>query len=379
MKMLFNRLGKLSAAGVVVLIGLASCSEEKVAEAPVIRPVKVVEVKAPQQGASLTYSGAVRARTEIPMGFRVDGKVTQRLVDVGQRVKPGDVLARLDSTDYELSVRQAEAELASAEKQVEISQIALKRAQTLQQQNVTSQSQLEQAQLSSEQAIARRDAAASSLDQARNRVAYSVLKADLAGLVTAVSAEAGQVVAAGNPVVTIAQDGEKEAVIAVPEADISQFSPGKAVKASFWFDQQLVVDGKVREVAGSADAQSRTFAVRVSLPDDPHIRLGVTATVAALAETGAQSFELPLAALTKQDDKSAVWVVDPTTKKVTLRPVTIDGFTDNGVRVSSGIAAGDLVVAAGTQFMRPDLEVSLGSDAAQPQGQAGTVPSPANS
>lgn len=376
--MLFDRLGKLSAAGVVVLIGLTSCSEEKVAEAPVIRPVKVVEVKAPQQGASLTYSGAVRARTEIPMGFRVDGKVTQRLVDVGQRVKAGDVLAKLDSTDYELSVRQAEAELASAEKQVEISQLALKRAQTLQQQNVTSQSQLEQAQLSSQQAIASRDAAASSLDQARNRVTYSVLNADVPGLVTAVSAEAGQVLAAGTPVLTIAEDGEKEAVIAVPEGDIAQFEPGKTVKASFWFDQKLVVDGKVREVAGSADAQSRTFAVRVSLPDDPRIRLGVTATVTAVSDAVAQTFELPLTALTKQDDKSVVWVVDPDTKKVSPRTVTIGGFTADGVRIGSGLAAGDLVVAAGTQFMQPDLEVNLSAEPAKPEGDAGKAASPAN-
>ncbi len=151
------------------------------------------------------------------MGFRVDGKVTQRLVDVGQRVKPGDVLARLDAVDYALSVRQAEAQLASAEKQVEISRLALNRAQILQEKNITSQSTLEQSQLTYDQAVSSRDAAKSSLEQAENRVAYTVLTADVAGIVTAANAEAGQVIAAGSPVVTVAQDGAKEAAIAVPE------------------------------------------------------------------------------------------------------------------------------------------------------------------
>jgi RND family efflux transporter MFP subunit len=144
---------------ILSLAALVGCSEEKQAEAPVVRPVKVVEVAAPDEGRVLQYSGSVQARNEITLGFRVDGKITERLVDVGQRVKPGELLARLDPVDYELSVRQAEAELSAAEKQVEITQLALKRAQILQERSATSQSSLEQSQLAHEQAVSSRDAA----------------------------------------------------------------------------------------------------------------------------------------------------------------------------------------------------------------------------
>lgn len=343
----------------LVLVGLAGCNQEKAETQTIIRPVKVVEVAKPDEGREMQYSGAVRARTEIAMGFRVDGKVTQRLVDVGQHVKPGDVLARLDPVDYELSVRQAEAQLASAEKQVEISRLALNRAQVLQEKSITSQSTLEQSQLAYEQAVASRDAAKSALEQAENRVAYTTLTSDVEGIVTATSAEAGQVLAAGSPVVTVARDGAKEVAIAVPENDIAEFRPGKVVKAGFWSNSGLSLEGKVREVAGSADSQSRTFAVRISLPDDPNVLLGMTATVSVRADDARPAYVLPLAALSRQSDRPVVWLVDRQTQTVHPRPVTVAGFAGDGVRVTDGIAAGDLVVAAGTQFMREDMKVRL--------------------
>lgn len=343
----------------LALLGLAGCNQEKAQAPEVIRPVKVVEVYKPDEGRILHYSGSIRARTEIAMGFRVDGKVTQRLVDVGQRVKPGDVLARLDAVDYALSVRQAEAQLASAEKQVEISRLALNRAQILQEKNITSQSTLEQSQLTYDQAVSSRDAAKSSLEQAENRVAYTVLTADVAGIVTAANAEAGQVITAGSPVVTVAQDGAKEAAIAVPETDIGEFRVGKTVQVGFWSHSNLALEGKVREVAGSADSQSRTFAVRISLPENPTVLLGMTASVSVKTDDAKPAFVLPLAALSRQGDQAVVWLVDRQTETVKPRPVTVAGFAGDGVRVTDGLAAGDLVVAAGTQFMREDMKVRL--------------------
>lgn len=353
---------------------LAGCSDEKQAEAPAVRPVKVVKVVAPDEGRVLQYSGSVHARNEVALGFRVDGKITERLVDVGQRVKPGDLLARLDPVDYELSARQAEAELASAEKQVEISQIALKRAQILQEKSATSQSSLEQSQLAYEQAVASRDAAVSALEQARNRVAYSQLTSDVDGIVTAAAGEAGQVVAAGTAVVTLAADGAKEVEIAVPEVDISEFRPGKTVTASFWSNSGLKLEGKVREVAGSADSQSRTFAVRVSLPDDPQVLLGMTATVIAKTDDAMPAYVLPLAAITQEDGKSVVWLVDRDTQTVHRREISVAGFSADGVRVSKGIDTGDLVVAAGTQFMREDMKVRLYEGGAQSAAETRTSP-----
>ncbi|MDE1157577.1 MAG: efflux RND transporter periplasmic adaptor subunit [Neorhizobium sp.] len=343
-----------------LVVALASCSDEKKAEAPeVVRPVKVAEIGPPDAGRKLVYSGSVKARTEMNLGFRVSGKITERLVDVGDRVTAGQVLAKIDETDYRLSLDSAKANLASAQKQAEIAGIALNRAQTLREKNVSSQADLDQATLSRDQAISSRQSAEAALDQAKNQVAYTELKADRPGIVTAVSADVGQVVASGSAVLTVAADGSKEVLIAVPEIDVAQFKPGKAVTARFWSSDNVMLDGKVREVAGSADAQSRTFAVRVSLPDDPRVLLGMTATVIASLDNSSPAYSVPLAALAKKGEQPIVWVVDRAKGTVSSRPVTVADFSDEGVRISKGLATGDIVVSAGTQFMKEDMKVRL--------------------
>lgn len=348
------------------VLGLSACTEggAEVVEEPDLRPVKVIEVEAPSTARELRYSGTVKARSEAAAGFRVAGKIIERHVDIGDRVAPGDLLARIDVTDYQLQVRSAEASLAAAERQLETADFALKRADALYRQQVTTKAQLEQAQLSFNQALATRDSQRSSLEQARNQVAYGELKADKPGIVTTISADAGQVVAAGSPVVTVAADGEKEVLIAVPENEIFAFSPGKDVDVGFWSKDGLTLKGTVREVAGSADATSRTFAVRIALPDDAAVLLGMTARVTAMAPSDKSLFELPLSALTRDAAKQTiVWTVDRINATVHARPVTIDTFSDSGVEVSAGLNAGDLVVVAGTQFMAEDLKVKLDDEA----------------
>ncbi|RWX79255.1 efflux RND transporter periplasmic adaptor subunit [Neorhizobium lilium] len=341
-------------------LALVSCSEEKKAEAPdPVRPVKVTEISGLDHGRVLVYSGSVKARTEMNLGFRVAGKITERSVDVGDRVTSDMVLARLDPTDLQLAVRQAEADLSAAQKQADISELAYRRAQSLNAKNITSQSDLEQASLTRDKAAASLESAASALDQARNQAAYTELKSDKSGIVTAVSADRGQVVSAGTPILTVAMDGAKEVLIAVPEGDIPQFKPGKGVTARFWSSADLVLDGKVREVAGSADAQSRTFSVRVSVPEDPRVLLGMTATIEAPTENMTPAYSIPLAALAKKDGQPIIWVVDKDKGTVSSRPIEVADFSDDGVRVTKGLAAGDLVVSAGTQFMKDDMKVRL--------------------
>ncbi|MDX8500605.1 efflux RND transporter periplasmic adaptor subunit [Mesorhizobium sp. VK4C] len=370
-------LRRLSVAGlpvaglVIAALGLAGCSQEKAAVVQeVIRPVKVVEIGEAQTTRQLDYSGSVRARTEMNLGFRIAGKVTERLVDIGQHVNEGDVLARVDPSDYELSVKSAEASLDAAERQVETVDLARKRAEQLYAKNFAPKSQLDQATLSYDQAVATRDAARSTLAQAENQVHYTDLKASKAGIVTAISADIGQVVGAGTPVMTVAVDGEKEVLIAVPEMDIAGFRPGKEVKASFWSDDALTLDGKVREVAGSADPQSRTFAVRVSLPNDPRVLLGMTANVGATVGSKAQLVSIPLTAMTEKDGKHIVWTVDRASDTVHPRPIKIANFTADGVAVAEGLKQGDVVVAAGTQFMTENLKVKFSGDAAQQSASA---------
>lgn len=355
---------------VVAVLGLAGCSQEKAEVKDIIRPVKVVEIGQAQTTRELDYSGSVRARTEMNLGFRVAGKVTERLVDIGQHVTSGDVLARIDPSDYDLSVKSAAASLDAAERQVETVDLTKKRAEQLYAKNFASKSQLEQATLTYNQAVATRDAARSTLAQARNQVGYTDLKASQDGIVTTVTADVGQVVGAGTPVMTVAVDGEKEVLIAVPEMDIAEFKPGKDVKASFWSDDALTLAGKVREVAGSADPQSRTFAVRVSLPNDPRVLLGMTANIEATVASRQQMVSVPLSALAEKDGQKIVWTVDRGSDTVHPRPVKVGDFTADGVNVADGLRQGDVVVAAGTQFMTENLKVKLSGDAAQQAASA---------
>ncbi|AZO25311.1 efflux RND transporter periplasmic adaptor subunit [Mesorhizobium sp. M1E.F.Ca.ET.045.02.1.1] len=370
-------LRKLPAAGlpvvgiIVAALGLAGCTQEKAAVVQeVVRPVKVVEIGKAETTRQLDYSGSVRARTEMNLGFRIAGKVTERLVDIGQHVNEGDVLARVDSSDYELSVKSAQASLDAAERQVETVDLAKKRAEQLYAKNFAPKSQLDQAALTYDQAVATRDAARSTLAQAQNQVHYTDLKASKAGIVTAISADIGQVVGAGTPVMTVAVDGEKEVLIAVPEMDIAGFRPGKEVKAGFWSDDALTLDGKVREVAGSADPQSRTFAVRVSLPNDPRVLLGMTANVEATVGSKAELVSIPLTAMAEKDGKQIVWTVDRASDTVHPRPIKVANFTADGVAVADGLKQGDVVVAAGTQFMTENLKVKLSGDVAQQSASA---------
>jgi RND family efflux transporter MFP subunit len=328
--------------------------------------VKVVEIAKPDATRELQYSGVVKARTEMNHGFRVAGKIVERLVDIGDKVNPGDVLARIDATDYALAVTTAEANLMAAEKQVETVRLTQGRAQELFGKKFASQAQVDEAQLGYQQAIAARDAAASSLQQAKNQVAYTELKADRKGIVTAISADTGQVVGVGTPVASVAVDGEKEIQIAVPETDISHFKQGQAVTVGFWTDDQLRLAGKVREIAGSADPQSRTFSVRISLGDDPRVLLGMTATVKTAVATAHALASVPLQALAKKDGEPIVWVADRDTSIVHARAITVADFAPDGVRVSQGLQPGDLVVSAGTQFMTENLKVKL-PDATQSQ------------
>ncbi len=351
-------------------LGLSGCNEKKEETAEVVRPVKVVEIAEADTTRKLDYSGAVRARTEMNLGFRVNGKIVERKVDIGQRVKPGDVIARMDATDYVLAVRRSQADLDAAEKQVQTTELARTRAQTLFDKNVTSKSQLEQAELSYEQAVSTRDSAVSALTEAKNQVAYADLTSDMNGIVTAINADVGQVVSSGTPVITVAVDGEKEVQVAVPEMDIAQFKVGKDVKARFWSDAALVLNGKVREVSGSAD-QSRTFAVRVSVPNDPRVLLGMTATIEALADNTQPFVSIPLSALAQRDGQQIVWLVDRSAGTVHSRAIKVADFSDDGVRVADGLKTGDVVVAAGTQFMSENMKVKL-SGATTQQASAET-------
>lgn len=300
------------------------------------RPVKVMKVGAGGTAAAAgnaqedRYSGEVRARVEATLAFRVGGKIVARLVDAGARVKAGQPLARLDPADQRLAAAQAEANrtLALAE---------LKRTQDLKAKNFISQAALD----------ARATAATAAEAQAqlmKNQTAYTTLTADAAGVVTAVLAEPGQVIGAGQGVFRIARDGEREVAIAVPEVRLAGLKVGADGTAQFWDGRRFA--GKVREIAPAADPATRTFAVRFALVDAPaDLPLGLSVTV-RFGRAAAEDMIVPLAAILQQGDQPAVWIVgaDGT---VSQRAIAVARYTDAGAVVTSGLQAGETIVAAG--------------------------------
>lgn len=338
---------------------LAACEQKQAAAPEPVRPVKVMRADVKAATRTVAFSGTVKARREATLGFRVAGKIVERAVNVGDRVAPGSLLARLDRSDLALSLASATAAVASAKSQLAVAQSAYGRAADLADKGFVAKATLDDRKLALDQAEAALNQAISTQGQAANQAAYADLTSDVAGVVTAVEAEAGQVVAAGAPVVVVARDGEKEVAIAVPESEIRHFHVGDRFAVRFWADPDHVGAGVAREIAGSADPTARTFAIRVSLADDPSIRLGETAEVTAEIPVEAAGVEAPLSALTEREGRPTVWIVDPRTKTVSPRQVAPASFSAEGVRIARGLAPGELVVTAGAQFMTPGKAVRL--------------------
>jgi membrane fusion protein, multidrug efflux system len=339
---------------------LGGCRGEASVEAEAVRPVKVAVVDAAARGRTLTYSGVVRPRIESAVGFRVAGKIVERAVNVGDRVEVGQVIARLDATDLQLAENSAKAAVASARTRRDVANENLERAKPLLPQGFISKAVYDSRRNELDAATSALDTAEAQLRQAVNAVDYATLKADRAGIVTAVTGEPGQVVSPGQPVITLADAGETEIAVAVPEQDAGRLMVGQRAKITLWAEPRLSTEGRIREIAGQADAASRTYAVRIAVSAPPQtMRLGMTAAVALRIEDEAVQAVVPLAALTESNGSPAVFVVDPANKAVRLTPVTVSGIADDGVRIESGLQAGDRVVIAGVQFLRDGMRVRL--------------------
>lgn len=323
-----------------LLAALAACGEPPTPAAP--PPVVQTLVLAPTSAAAArTYSGELRARHETMLAFRVGGKLVARLVDVGAVVTPGQTLARLDPTDMALQAGQAEAQRALAESDA-------KRYGDLRARNFVSAAALE----AKETTLA---AASAQAALARNQAGYAVLRADKAGAVAQVLAEPGQVVAAGQGVLRIAEAGEIEVAIAVPESQLAGLKPGAAAEIALWAGHKPL-RGKLRELSPVADAATRTYAARVSLLDrDAGLVLGMTATVKFVQE-GGDVLAVPLAAVFQHGGEPAVWVLgaDDT---VTLRPVVVAAYGDAGAAIATGLAGGERIVAAGVHKLAAGQKV----------------------
>ena len=357
----------LALSVVAALVG--GCKGEAASPQEAVRPVKVAIVEAAASGRTLSYSGVVRPRVESALGFRVAGKIIERSVNVGDRIEVDQQIARLDETDLKLAENSARAAVGAARSRRDVANDHLDRAKALLPKAVISQAAYDSRRNELDAATAALDSAEAQLLQAVNAVGYARLKTDRAGIVTNVAAEPGQVVAAGQSIITVADATETEIAVAVPEQDAGELSIGQVAKVTLWAGPGLSVDGRIREIAGQADAASRTYPVRIAIPaPPPSMRLGMTASVALKVARDASPMVLPVAALTEHAGGPAVFVVDQANMVVRQTLVALAGTSDDGVRIASGLSVGDMVVTAGVQFLRDGMRIRLPEAPSQTPG-----------
>lgn len=347
---------------VVLALFLAACSEAPPPPAApkLVRTLKVGAGDPATDGAQRSYSGEVRARIETTLGFRVAGKIVERRAELGQAVKAGQVLARLDPTDAGLQVTQAEAQRALAAADVA-------RYRDLKAKNYISASALDARETAFK-------AAEAQAQLSKNQAAYTTLVADRNGVIGQVLAEPGQVVSVGQAVFRLAPDGEREIAIALPENEVTSFKLGQTAEVTFWAAAGATsgtaakpLVGRVREISPVADPVTRTYAARVSLKDvDPLLPLGMSATVrfptGAPGAHGAKRLIVPLTAIFQQGDQPAVWKVGAD-NTVSLQAVTVSAYTDGGAMVSGGLAGGEQIVAAGVNLLTAGEKVRVAAQA----------------
>jgi membrane fusion protein, multidrug efflux system len=355
-----NRIPPQTLVPLALALLLAACTRPEVQPEPV-RVVRTVTVASATAAGSQEYAAEIRARSELRLGFRVAGKMVSRQAEVGLRVKAGEVLARLDPEDLRLSQEAARAGVQAAQVNLDFNQADFKRFKELRDQGFISGAELERREAVLKSAAAQLDQAKAQASVQVNQAAYTTLVATGAGVVVAVEAEPGAVLAAGAPVVRVALDGPRDAVFAVPEDTVAAVRPllGRpgAVTVKLWGSSEPL-RATVREVAAAADPATRTFLVKADL-SAPVQQLGQTATVVIdLPRTEGVTL-LPLAAVKESQGRSAVWVVDPSRLVVQSRPIDVGGAQGNEVIVKGGLKPGEVVVTAGVHVLTEGQPVRL--------------------
>ncbi len=348
-----------AAIGVVVLISaLPGCKKEEQAAAPDIRPVRTVTVEPSEAGETVSLTGEIQPRYQADLGFRVNGKILERPVDVGTQVKKGDLLARLDPQQYRQDFEVAKAEVAKVNAEVARSQAQEYRQRELLKNGHTTRVAYDEALKAFKTAQAQLDSARAKEVQASENLGYTDLKADTDGVISAVGANTGQVVSAGQMVVRLAQPGEREAVFNLAEATFKNPPKNPTVEVKLVSNPDIATEGKVRYVSPQADPTTRTYTVRVSLPDaPPQMRLGAN-VIGSVTVNGGQSITIPGSALFQKDGQPAVWLVEKD-GTVQLKPITVERYQGDSVVVGNGLVQGDVVVTAGVQKLLPGQKVRV--------------------
>lgn len=342
-------------SGALAVVLLAACSKTE-PPPPAPRPALAFTIAGGAGTDIDVYSGEIRARKEADHAFRVGGKIQKRLVDTGAVVKRGQALAQLDPQDVKLAADAARAQVSAQQTESEFADAELRRFRDLFQKGFVSQSALDRQINLANAARARLDAQRASANVSINQAGYATLVAETDGVVTQVMAEAGQVVAAGQAVMKIANPRERELSISVPEAKIRDFqgaNVSRPIRVHIWSNPQKFYPGRIREVGGAADNVTRTYPVRVSLTEvDDTIGLGMTAFAAFVGSDGDGTFSVPLSAVYVKGESTGVWAI-AADGKVSLKPVTVVQYRETTAVVkSTAVKAGDTIVAAGVHKLR---------------------------
>jgi membrane fusion protein, multidrug efflux system len=338
----------------LVLLGCDGAAAPQQVHAPLV-PVRVSDVRLEPATQIVRYAAVIKPRIEADLGFRVSGKMIARLVETGDRVEIGTPLARLDPADLELQARAAEAQLVSARADAVNARNDFARYEQLRRGEWATQQEYDRRKAEMERSAARVREAEAQLNVAQNNRKYTTLVADSPGIVTAILAEPGQVMASGQAVLRMARQGTMEAVASIPESQLGALQSA-AMSVSLWAMPGVDVEGRLRELAPMANAATRTYEVRVTLVDaPPGIQLGMTATLTASRARDGQIARLPLSALTKQGASPAVWVLHGDTLE--LRPVEIGAYAADHVVIVAGLQDREQIVSAGVHKLDPAMKV----------------------
>ena len=321
--------------------------------------MRTVTIEKRDAATPVTLTGTVRARDEAPLAFRLSGRMIDRRVNLGDRVRPGQLVARLEPQNEQNALRSARASLAAAQGQLVNARANLQRREPLAARGAVSLAELDQARESFQTATAQVDAAEAQVKFAQDQLGFTELRSDTPGVITSIGAEPGEVVPAGRMVVTLARESGHDAVFDVPGPLMRDASRDAVVTVSLIGDPHVTTTGRVREVSPQADPVTRTFKVRVGLDHPPPaMRLG--ATVTGRIDLASEAIiDIPANALVTSRQQPTVWVVDPKTSTVSQRSIDVLRFDPDAVVVAGGLAPGDIVVTAGVQALYPGQKVRL--------------------
>ena len=344
--------GAAAASALTGVLLLSACAPKEVAAPESPRPVRTVVAGATASSTTAAYSGEVRARYENSLSFRTSGKVLTRLVDVGSHVKAGQPLMRLDTVQETLQIASSDADVEASRSRITKLQLDISRTETLLSRKFASQAELDALKQALDEAQAGLKMSLARQQININQRGFSELRAERAGIVTAISAEAGQVVGAGQPVLTVAADGEREVVVSVPESRVDELRQAKDMQVSIWALPGKHYKAVLRELAPDTDTVTRTYSARVRITNtDEALRLGMTAVVNLVDTDTSKAIRLPLTAIYNKTGDVLVWVLNPKTTQVNARKVVLGDAQNDTVWVKEGLSGGETVVTAGVNLL----------------------------